>query len=77
MEAGRIIGRNLLRSGVLAFAFCEISVHASGRDNFKMLVRVSSPPRNSIHILNLLFLALNSYFGVNYCMALVQKPKLT
>ena len=46
----RIIGKNLLSSGVLTFASGEISLPASGRNNFKIVVRASSLYENSIHI---------------------------
>ena len=38
MENVRKIEKNLLSSGVLTFAFCEISVHASGKNNFNILI---------------------------------------
>lgn len=63
METVRIIGKNLLSSGVLTFAFCEISVHASGRNNLKILVSASSLYKNSMPILNVLFLAPNCCIG--------------
>lgn len=55
MENDRRIEKSLLSSGVLTFAFCEISVHASGRNNLKILVRVGSLYKNSIHVLKLFF----------------------
>lgn len=58
MENVRVIEKNSSSSDVLTFAFYKISVHASGRNNFKILVRVSNPSKNSVCILKLFFLAL-------------------